>query len=55
MNIRFVIPYLVEFLHDRTGVRVLQFYKTIDHICINLAFIISFAYLREQFGAWEAS
>jgi hypothetical protein len=40
MNIRVVILYLAEFLHDQTGVRVLQLYKAVDLICIWLAFII---------------
>ena len=34
MNIRVVIPYLVEFLHDETGARVLQIYKAVDLVCI---------------------
>jgi hypothetical protein len=55
MNIRVVIPYLVEFLHDETGARVLRLYKAVDIICIWLAFITFFAYLRQQFTAWESS
>jgi hypothetical protein len=54
MNIRVVIPYLVEFLHDETGARVLHLYKVVDLICIWLALITFFAYLREQFSAWES-
>src|SRR6516225_3739663 len=55
MNIRVVIPYLVEFLHDETGARILRLYKAVDLICIWLAFITFFAYLRQQFTAWESS
>ena len=55
MNIRIAIPYLVEFLHKETGIRVLQLYKGIDLICIWLALIIFFAYLSEQFTAWESA
>jgi hypothetical protein len=55
MNIRIAIPYLVEFLHEETGIRVLQLYKGIDLICIWLALIIFFAYLSEQFTSWESA
>jgi hypothetical protein len=55
LNIRIAIPYLVEFLHNETGVRVLQLYKGVDLICIWLALIIFFAYLNEHFTAWESA
>jgi hypothetical protein len=50
-----VIPDLVEFLHDEIGARVLRLYKAADIICIWLAFITVFAYLRQQFTAWESA
>src|SRR5271167_4134044 len=45
LNIRIAIPFLVQFLHDETAVRVLQLYKGVDLICVWLALIIFFAYL----------
>jgi hypothetical protein len=55
MNIRIAIPYLVEFLHNRTGIGVLRLYKGVDLICIWLALIIFFAYLIDQFTVWEST
>jgi hypothetical protein len=55
LNIRIAIPFLVQFLHDETGIRLLQLYKGVDLVCIWLSFIIFFTYLREQFTAWESA
>lgn len=53
-NIRIAIPYLVEFLHGATGIRVLQLYKGLDLTFLWLSFIVFFLFLRGWFSPLES-
>ncbi len=55
INIRVAIPYLVEFIHQVTGIRVLRLYKGVDLIGLWLGMIIFFLFLRNAFTAWESA
>jgi hypothetical protein len=55
INIRVAIPYLVEFIHQVTGMRVLRLYKGIDLIGLWLGIVIFFSFLRKGFTGWESA
>jgi len=53
-NIRIAVPYLVEFVHRATGMRVLPLYKGVDTVCLWLSLIVFFAFLRKWFTVPES-
>jgi hypothetical protein len=52
-NIRIAVPYLVEFLHNVTGIRVTVLYKLVDLASLWLGILIFFAFLRRWFTVPE--
>ncbi len=55
INIRIAIPYLVEFIHRATGVAVVKLYKEVDLVCLWLALLVLFQYLRFWFTEIEST
>jgi len=55
MNIRIAVPYLVEFIHNATGARVVRLYKIVDLVGMWFGLIIFFKFLYTRFTARESA
>lgn len=55
INVRVAIPYLVEFVHRVTGIRVVRVYEGVDLVCLWLGIAIFCLFLNKDFTVWESA